>query len=319
MGGRRPRQHHPVGARAGGADQPAAAPHAAPTSAAARRPGRRPQRGEGDPGRPGARTRPSRRPRHVAGSSPTGRGRCPRSASWTRRPSGSSSACSATPWPPWARGPTTAQVHTSDGELTVTLTRVPGAGTAVIRTPDGELSGPDHLVDIASAADLEPSAQRRGARGGATHERGRPGAEHLRRARGPGGRGPRAGAAGAPRAAGAARADRRRAVPAGPAPRRRAARVVRPGDRLAPGRRLADGAPAHRLRAPRPDGDRDRANGTRPAPARATRRSPGAATSCSAWRWPCWSAPTRRSRSAASPRRSCSPRASRAWRAWSSP
>lgn len=47
----------------------------------------------------------------------------------------------------------TARVHTSDGELTVTLCRVPGAGTAVIRTPDGELSGPDHLVDIASAVE----------------------------------------------------------------------------------------------------------------------------------------------------------------------
>ncbi len=47
----------------------------------------------------------------------------------------------------------TTQVHTSDGELTVTLTRMPGAGIAVIRTPDGELAGPDHLVDIASAVD----------------------------------------------------------------------------------------------------------------------------------------------------------------------
>ncbi|MEU4387483.1 TIGR02677 family protein [Promicromonospora sp. NPDC023805] len=52
-----------------------------------------------------------------------------------------------------AMGPdaTTAQVHTSDGELTVTLTRVPEAGVAVLRTPDGEFSGPDHLVDIASS------------------------------------------------------------------------------------------------------------------------------------------------------------------------
>ena len=54
-----------------------------------------------------------------------------------------------------AMGPqgTTSQVHTSDGELTVTLTRIPGKRTAVIRTPDGELSGPDHLVDIVSAID----------------------------------------------------------------------------------------------------------------------------------------------------------------------
>jgi len=48
----------------------------------------------------------------------------------------------------------TAQVYTSDGELTVTLRRVPGDGIAVIRTPDGELSGPDHLVDIASVLEV---------------------------------------------------------------------------------------------------------------------------------------------------------------------
>lgn len=47
----------------------------------------------------------------------------------------------------------TSQVHTSDGELTVTLTRTPDAGIAMITTPDGELSGPDHLVDIASVAE----------------------------------------------------------------------------------------------------------------------------------------------------------------------
>lgn len=54
-----------------------------------------------------------------------------------------------------ALGPrgTTAQVHTSDGELTVTLTRIPDAPTMVITTRDGELSGPDHLVDIASAVE----------------------------------------------------------------------------------------------------------------------------------------------------------------------
>ena len=52
-----------------------------------------------------------------------------------------------------AMGPTseTAQVHTSDGELTVTLIRTPGSGVAVIDTADGALAGPDHLVDIASA------------------------------------------------------------------------------------------------------------------------------------------------------------------------
>ncbi|WP_181641992.1 DUF2397 family protein, partial [Nocardioides massiliensis] len=54
-----------------------------------------------------------------------------------------------------ALGPTgdTAAVHTSDGALTVTLTRTPGARLAVISTPDGELVGPDHLVEIGSAAD----------------------------------------------------------------------------------------------------------------------------------------------------------------------
>jgi uncharacterized protein (TIGR02677 family) len=54
-----------------------------------------------------------------------------------------------------AMGPqgTTSQVQTSDGELTVTLTRIQGTGTAVITTPGGELSGPDHLVDIVSAVD----------------------------------------------------------------------------------------------------------------------------------------------------------------------
>jgi len=58
-------------------------------------------------------------------------------------------------------GPTaqTAQVHTSDGELSVTITRDPGAGIAVIATPEGELAGPDHLVDIASVLD-EPEEQR---------------------------------------------------------------------------------------------------------------------------------------------------------------
>lgn len=45
----------------------------------------------------------------------------------------------------------TAEVHTSDGELRVTLCQVPEAGVAIIRTPEGELSGPDHLVDIAWA------------------------------------------------------------------------------------------------------------------------------------------------------------------------
>lgn len=61
-----------------------------------------------------------------------------------------------------AMGPqaSTAQVHTSDGELTVTLTRIPGAGTMVLSTPDGDLTGPDHLVDIASAVDVTEADDR---------------------------------------------------------------------------------------------------------------------------------------------------------------
>lgn len=60
-----------------------------------------------------------------------------------------------------AMGPraTTVQVHTSDGELTVTLTRIAGAATMTITTPDGDLTGPDHLVDIASTVDV-PVADR---------------------------------------------------------------------------------------------------------------------------------------------------------------
>lgn len=59
----------------------------------------------------------------------------------------------------------TSQVHTSDGELTVTMTRTAGTGTAVIRTPDGELTGPDHLIDIISATDGVPGGQAASAEG----------------------------------------------------------------------------------------------------------------------------------------------------------
>lgn len=61
-----------------------------------------------------------------------------------------------------AMGPTasSATVHTSDGELTVTLTRTPGTGVAVIRTLDGELRGPDHIVDITSALDDATAEER---------------------------------------------------------------------------------------------------------------------------------------------------------------
>ncbi|GAA1514044.1 TIGR02677 family protein [Nocardioides humi] len=59
-----------------------------------------------------------------------------------------------------AMGPdaTTSRVQTSDGELVVTLTRDPGGGVAVISTPDGELVGPNHVVDISSTT--EPSGER---------------------------------------------------------------------------------------------------------------------------------------------------------------
>lgn len=51
------------------------------------------------------------------------------------------------------------QVHTSDGQLTVTLSRLPDADAMVLTTPHGRFSGPDHLVDIASsvAGDLPAS------------------------------------------------------------------------------------------------------------------------------------------------------------------
>lgn len=50
-------------------------------------------------------------------------------------------------------GAQTSQVHTSDGELTVILTRMDDGGIAVISTSEGELIGPDHLVDIVSAVE----------------------------------------------------------------------------------------------------------------------------------------------------------------------
>lgn len=56
-------------------------------------------------------------------------------------------------------GAQTSQVHTSDGELTVTLTRLAGAGTAVVHTSDGDLSGPDHLVDIAASVPARERAR----------------------------------------------------------------------------------------------------------------------------------------------------------------
>lgn len=53
-----------------------------------------------------------------------------------------------------APGADTSTVQTSDGELTVTLTRRPGGGAAVLRTEAGDLTGPDHLVDIAAVDDV---------------------------------------------------------------------------------------------------------------------------------------------------------------------
>lgn len=56
------------------------------------------------------------------------------------------------------------QVHTSDGELTLTLTRLKHAAPVRMGTPDGILTGDDHLVDIAPTAEIEdrdPLARRR--------------------------------------------------------------------------------------------------------------------------------------------------------------
>lgn len=50
-------------------------------------------------------------------------------------------------------GASTAQVQTSDGELTVTLTRTDGDDVAAIATQDGTLRGPDFLVDVTSTID----------------------------------------------------------------------------------------------------------------------------------------------------------------------
>ncbi|NMO01845.1 TIGR02677 family protein [Gordonia sp. TBRC 11910] len=53
-----------------------------------------------------------------------------------------------------AMGPTASQsqVSTSDGELIVTLSRIDDAGQMTITTPDGVLTGTDHLVDITPSA-----------------------------------------------------------------------------------------------------------------------------------------------------------------------
>ena len=53
-----------------------------------------------------------------------------------------------------AMGPTLDRVcvHTSDGELVVTISRPVDDARAVVHTRDGDLSGPDYVVDIAEAA-----------------------------------------------------------------------------------------------------------------------------------------------------------------------
>lgn len=53
-----------------------------------------------------------------------------------------------------------AEVYTSDGGLRVRITRVPGAGHATLRTVDGDLSGPDHEVDIAVVGEEDSSRTR---------------------------------------------------------------------------------------------------------------------------------------------------------------
>lgn len=57
-----------------------------------------------------------------------------------------------------APGERSTQVFTSDGELSVSLTRCTDSQIAVIRTSDGDLSGPDHLVDISPAFSQESTA-----------------------------------------------------------------------------------------------------------------------------------------------------------------
>jgi uncharacterized protein (TIGR02677 family) len=49
-------------------------------------------------------------------------------------------------------GQQTAEISTSDGGLRVVITRLPGAPQMHLRTADGTLTGPDHLVDIALVA-----------------------------------------------------------------------------------------------------------------------------------------------------------------------
>jgi uncharacterized protein (TIGR02677 family) len=56
-----------------------------------------------------------------------------------------------------APGRRTVETVTSDGTLVVRLTMLDDAGSAEIRTPDGILRGPDHLVEIIDLTAVEPA------------------------------------------------------------------------------------------------------------------------------------------------------------------
>lgn len=48
----------------------------------------------------------------------------------------------------WGHGTTQAVATSNDGTMEIHLTAVEGGGTAIVRTPEGTFSGPDHLVHI---------------------------------------------------------------------------------------------------------------------------------------------------------------------------
>jgi len=52
-------------------------------------------------------------------------------------------------------GGATAEISTSDGGLRLVITPLPDAPPMSLRTVDGTLSGPDHLVDIALVGTVE--------------------------------------------------------------------------------------------------------------------------------------------------------------------
>jgi uncharacterized protein (TIGR02677 family) len=57
----------------------------------------------------------------------------------------------------WRPGKQTVSATTNDGTMEIRLTRVPGDGTAEIRTCDGVLRGPEHHVEIVDLT-VEPQA-----------------------------------------------------------------------------------------------------------------------------------------------------------------